>query len=69
MVKEFGNSTDDSSEGGFGRYEGASPSNSPDRDAGGDSSDDGDDEDDIEEDPEEESIGTETQEKGVVHEG
>ena len=68
MVKEFGNSTDDSSEGGFGRYEGVGPSNSPDRYARGDSSD-GDDDEDPKEDPEEESDGTETQEKGVVREG
>ena len=36
MVKEFGNSTDDSSESGLGRCESASPSNAPSRDAGGD---------------------------------
>ena len=29
MIKEFGNSTEDSSESGFGRYEGASPFNAP----------------------------------------
>ena len=60
MVKEFWNSIDDSSEGGFGRYEGAGPSNTPDRDAGGDSSDDGDEEEDPKKDPEEESDVTET---------
>ena len=65
MVKQFGNSTDDSSEGYFGRYKGAGPSSAPNRDIGDDSSDDGDDE----EDPEKESDGTETQEKGVVCEG
>ena len=69
MVKEFVNSTDDSSEGGFGRCERAGPSNAPDRDAGGDSSDDGDDEEDPDEDPKEKSDGIETQEKGVVREG
>ena len=69
MVKEFGNSTDDASDDGFGRYEGAGPSSAPDKDAGDDSSDDGDNEDDPEEDPEEESDGTETQDKGVVREG
>ena len=68
MVKEFGNSTDDSSEGGIDRYEGKSPSNAPDRDTGDDSSDNGDDEEDPEEDPKKELDGTETQEKGVVHE-
>ena len=31
MVKEFGNSIDDSSEGGLGRCENASPSNAPGR--------------------------------------
>ena len=46
MVKEFGNSTDDSSEGGFSQYEGAGPSNALDRDVRGDSSDGGDDEED-----------------------
>ena len=69
MVKEFGNSTNDASDGGFGQYEGADPSSAPDRDTGDDSSDDGDDEEDPKEDLEEESDGTETQEKRVVHEG
>ena len=69
MVKEFGNCTDDSSEGGFGRYEGAGPLNAPEKDAGVDSNDDSDDEEDPEEDPEEEKDATETQEKGVVREG
>ena len=64
MAKEFGNSTDDSSEGGFGRYEGVGPPNAPNRDAGANSSN-GDDK----EDPEEESDGTETQENGAVREG
>ena len=63
-IKVFGNSTDDSSEGGFGRYEGAGPSSALDRDARDDSSDDGDDE----EDPKEELDGTEIEVKGVVHE-
>ena len=53
MVKEFGNSTDDFSEGGLGRYENTGPSNASGRDAGSDSSDDGDDEEDPEEDPKE----------------
>ena len=39
MVKEFRNSTDDSSKGGLGRCESVSPSNAPGRDAGGDDSD------------------------------
>ena len=75
MVKEFGNSTDDSSEGDFGRCKGVGRSNTPGRDAGddrsddNDSSDDGDDEEDPEEDPEEKLDGIETQEKGVVREG
>ena len=33
MVKEFGNSTDESSDGGFGYDEGAGPSNAPVRNA------------------------------------
>ena len=65
MVKEFGNNIDDSSEGGFGRCEGATPSNAPGRDAGDDSSDDGDDK----EDPEEQIDRIETPEKGVVRKG
>ena len=75
MVKEFGNSSDDSSEGGFGRCDGAGPSNALGRDAGddssddSDSSDDGDDEEDPKKDPEKESDEIETQEKGVVREG
>ena len=44
MVKEFENSTDDSSEGGLGQYEGAGPLNALDKDAKDDSSDDDDDE-------------------------
>ena len=56
MVKEFRNSTDDSSEGSLGRYEGASPSNALGSDVGDDSSDDSDDD----EDPEEQTDGTET---------
>ena len=55
MVKEFGNSTDDSSEGGHGRCENAS--NAPGRDDGSDNNDD---EEDPKEDPEEETNGTET---------
>ena len=61
MVKEFGNSTDNSSEGGLGQYENAGPLNAPGRDAGDDGSDSSDDEEDLEEDPEEETDGTETQ--------
>ena len=48
MVKEFRNSTDDSSKGGLGWYEGVGPSNALGRDAGDDNSDDGDDEEDLE---------------------
>ena len=68
MVKEFENSTDDSSDGGFGRYEGAGPSNAPGRDVG-DDNDDSDDEEDPEEDTKEELDWTETQKEGVVREG
>ena len=70
MIKEFGNWTADSSDGGFARDEGAGPSNVPGRDAGDDSddSDDSDDDDD-EEDPDEESDRDKIQVKGVVHEG
>ena len=49
MVKEFGNSTDDSSEGGLGRYKNAGPSTASGRDAGGNSTNSGDDEEDPEE--------------------
>ena len=70
MVKEFGNSTDDSSEGRFGRDEGAGPSNVPVRNGrNDDSNDSGDNDDDYEEDLEEESDEDKTQEKGVIHEG
>ena len=48
MIKEFGNCIDDSSDGGYGRYEGAGPSNVPGRDVGDDDSDDSDDGDDEE---------------------
>ena len=65
MVKEFRSSTDDSSDSGFGRYKGAGPSSAPGRYAGNDSDNSSDDK----EDPKKESDGTETQEKGVVHEG
>ena len=56
MVKEFGNSTDDSSEGGFDHDEGAGPSNVPVKNARNDDSNDNDDNDDeyeneLEEDP------------------
>ena len=64
MVKEFGNNTDDSSEGGLGRCEDACPSSAPGRDtgdSGSDSSDpEKDSEEDPEEDPEEDTDGTET---------
>ena len=56
MVKEFGNSTEDSSEAGLGPCEGAGPSSAPGRDTG-DSSGDG---RDSKEDPEEDITGTET---------
>ena len=62
MVKEFGNSTNDSSEGGLGWYEGAGPSNAQGSDARDDNNDDSDDEEDPEEDPEEQTDGTETPE-------
>ena len=65
MVNEFGNSTDDDNDSGFGLYEDTGPFSTPDRDAGDDSSNDGDDE----EDPNEKSDGTETPEKGAVCEG
>ena len=74
MVKEFGNSTDDSSDGRFGHDEGVGPSNVPVRSArNDDSSDSGDNDDDYEEEPEddleEESDGDKTQENGVIHGG
>ena len=56
MVKEFGNNTEDSSEGGLGRDEGAGPSSAPGRDTRDSSSDSS----DLEEDPEEDTNGTET---------
>ena len=52
MVKEFGNSIDNSNEVGLGRYEGTGPSNALGRYVGDDSGDDGDDKEDSEEDPE-----------------
>ena len=69
MIKELENFTNDSSDGGFGRYEDAGPSNVPGRDAGDDDSDNSDDEQDPEEVPKEESDEDKTQEKGVIHEG
>ena len=71
MIKELGNSTGDSSDGGFSHYEGAGPSNAPGSDVGDDSndSDDGDGKEDPKKDPEEELVGFETQGKGIVHEG
>ena len=62
MVKEFRNSTDDSSEGGLGRCESIGPSNAPSKDARGDDSDSNDKED-LEEDPEEKTDGTKTQKR------
>ena len=53
MVKEFGNSTDDSNQGRLGQYKGAGPSNAPSGDVGDNNSDDGDDE----EDPKEQTDG------------
>ena len=61
MVKEFGNSTDDSSEGSLYRCEDASPSSVLDRDAGDNGNDSIDPEEDLKEDPEEDTDGTETQ--------
>ena len=60
MVKEFGNSTNNSSDGGLGRYENAGPSTAPSKDAGANSTDNGDDEEDPDEDPEDEADGTKT---------
>ena len=68
MIKEFGNRIDDSSDGGFGRYEGEGPFNAPSSDVGDDSSDDsdgsdngdGDGEEDPKEDPEEKLVRAET---------
>ena len=59
MVKEFGNITDDSSEGGLGRCKDASPSSALGRDAGDSGKDSRDAEEDPEEDPEEVTDGTE----------
>ena len=61
MVKEFWNSTDDSSEGGLGPCESAGPSNALGRDAGDDGSDSDNDEEDPEEDTKGETDKTETQ--------
>ena len=58
-LTNFGNNTDNSSEGGLGQCESASPSNAPGRDAGGDGSD-SDDKDGPEEDLEREIEGTKT---------
>ena len=52
MVKEFGNSTEDSSKGGLGRCEGAGPSSTPCRDTVDSSSDCS--------DPDEDTDGTKT---------
>ena len=56
MVKEFGNNTDDSSEGGLSRCEDTGPSSVPGRDTG----DSGSGSSDLEEDPEEDIDETET---------
>ena len=61
MIKEFGNSTDDSSKGGLGRCESTCPSNVSGRDGRCDSSYSDDDEKDPKKDPERETDGTETQ--------
>ena len=55
MVKEFGNSTDDSSEGGLGRCEDAGPSSALGRDTRDSGSDSNDPKEDPEEDAEENS--------------
>ena len=74
MVKEFGNYTDNSSDSDFGRDEGTSPSNVPDKEArddddeDNDDSDSGDSDDGYEEDPEE-SDRDKTHGNDVVHEG
>ena len=57
MVKEFGNNTDDSKEGGLGRCEGAGPSSA----LGRDTRDSGSDSSNPEEDPKEDIDGTKTQ--------
>ena len=57
MIKEFGNSTEDSNEGGRGRYENAGPSTALSRDAR-DAGSANSDEENPEEDPEEEIDGT-----------
>ena len=80
MVNEFRNCTDDSSDGGFGREEGACPFNVPDRETRDDDDDgndddngsddsNGNDEEDPEEDLEEELDGDKTLEMGIIHEG
>ena len=56
MVKDFGNSTDDSSKGGLGRCENAGPSTAPDRDTGDCDTDSS----SYEEDPEEDTDGNNT---------
>ena len=59
MVKEFGNSTDDSSEDGLGQCEDAGPSSALGRDTGDSGSDSSDAEEDPGEDPKKEPDGTE----------
>ena len=63
MVKEFENSTGDSSEGGLGHCEDAGPLSAPGKDAWDSGSGSSDLEEDPEEDPEEDTDGTETQSK------
>ena len=64
IVKEFGNNTDDSSEGGLGQCKDAGPSSALGKDTGNSGSDSSDTEEDPEEDskedPEEDTDGTET---------
>ena len=60
MIKEFGNSIDDSSEGGLGNCEDAGPSSAPGRDTRDNGNDSSNPEEDPEKDPEEDTNGIET---------
>ena len=60
MVKEFGNITENSSEGGLGRREGVGPLSAPGRDTRDSGSDSSDPKVDPKEDLEEDTDGTET---------
>ena len=60
MVKEFRNSTEDSSEGGLGHCKGACPLSAPSRDTGESGGDGSHFKEDPEEDPKEDIDGTET---------